>query len=235
MLREGETDMERKCLIACVAPFLTVLTLCAADGDLMATDTSAGFDVYTTGDLLYSAKSAEEVAALPPVVYRAGETVSVCAPNGAQTVLVSDASEAGTIVLSSSVIDAGGVWTFVNSADAKASLGVSWTVGGGGTLSSDESAAFCVDSMQKGPNRRISLNASPAVAYSGMDWKPSLPRGGDLTIVSPSGVTHESTGEVSENFTFDKSGVWMVTLYPKQGSICEALISVIGGFHVVVR
>ena len=227
--------MKRRLLVVCIASFLSAQTLCAADGDLLATDTSEGFVVYTSDDSLYSAKSAEEVAALPPVVYRAGETVSVCAPNGAETVLVSDASEAGAIVLPSSVIDAGGVWTFVNSADAKASLGVSWTVGGGGTLFSDESAAFCVDSMQKGPNRRISLNASPAVAYSGMDWKPSLPRGGDLTIVSPSGVTHESTGEVSENFTFDKSGVWMVTLSPKQGSICEALISVIGGFHVVVR
>lgn len=228
-------DMKRRLLVICIASFLSAQTLCAADGDLLATDTSEGFVVYTSDDSLYSAKSSAEVAALPPVAYRAGETVKIKTPNGTISTLVEAQSSGGTVSLTSSEIASGGAYTFVNSVQGEARVGVSWSLGGGGTLSSYESTAFRVDSIQDGPNRRTSMSAAPAVAYSGNDWKSGLSRGGDLTIVSPLGVTHQFTGEGAQTFPFDKSGVWKVTLSPKQGSICEALISVMNGFYVVVQ
>ena len=234
MLRKGGMDMKRKCLTVCVASFLATLTLCAADGDLLATDTSAEFDVYATVDSLYSAKSSVEVAALPPVAYRAGETVTIKSPSGATSTLVVAPSTDGTVRLASSDIPSGGVYTIVNSAQGEAKIGASWSMGGGGTLASVFSGAYVVDSVAEGPNRTTSRIAAPSVAYAGGDWRDWMDRRGTLTFLSPSGQATQRTGTFAEPFAFRESGVWTVTLVPLVGATCSAEITVVNGFVFAV-
>lgn len=232
--RKGEMDMKRKCLCFCAASLLAMSTLCAADGDLLATDTSAEFDVYATEYPLYSAKSYVEVSALPSVAYRAGETVTIKSPSGATSTLVVAPSTDGTVRLASSDIPSGGVYTIVNSAQGEAKIGASWSMGGGGTLASVLSGAYVVDSVAEGPNRTTSRIAAPPVSYVGDDWRDGVARGGTLTFLAPSGQSTQRTGSVAEPFAFRESGVWTVTLVPLVGATCSAEITVVNGFVFAV-
>ena len=86
-------------LLICAASLAGACALNAADGDLLAEDaTGATFDVYSADGATYAAKSATEIAALPCVTYRAGETVTAEKWNGDETSLVASAASAGSAV-----------------------------------------------------------------------------------------------------------------------------------------
>lgn len=105
-----------------------ILPLFAVDGTLLAeSGNSPAFSVYSADGATYATSSAAEIAALPPVFSRSGETVTLTSPGGGATPLTSSSL--------ASVLGAGGVWTLVNPAQGSARVGVAWKVyGDGGTL-----------------------------------------------------------------------------------------------------
>ena len=78
-------------------------------GDVIASSSaSPAFSLYTTDGTTYSAVSAAEIAALPPVVWLEGDTVTQTSPAGVVTVHVTDAATKGSVSLAS--LDAGGIY-----------------------------------------------------------------------------------------------------------------------------
>ena len=217
----------------CIALGMSVvLPLFAVDGELLAeSGDSPTFSVYSADGATYATGSTAEIAALPPVVSRSGETVTVTSPSGGLTPL-SSSSLAG-------VLDAGGVWTLVNSAQGSARVGVAWNVySDGGTLASGGAAGtYDVDSEQFGPDRRIRITDMLPVAYTGDDWAGDAMAAATLTFVSPEGIstTLNLTGTgATTQFRFGKSGNWTVTLEMANGSTRTAVIRVIGGLTIII-
>ena len=229
--------MKRKVLLLCAASFAGTCALRAADGTLLAeTTAAASFDIYTSGNATYGAASAAEVALLPRVTWRIGETVTATARDGVTTTLASSAASAGS---SAFTPDKGGVWTLANSAQGEASVGVAWAVNGdGGTLASGGAASpFGIDSMQEGPDRRTTLRDLLPVSYSGDNWIGDAAKASSLTFVSPVGVqtTLNRTGTGATQFAFDKPGNWTVRLAMSDNTVREAVVFISGGFVIVIR
>jgi len=103
---------------------IPIYALCVICGSALADDTplaaTAAPYAYALDTLASPRlfKTAADVAARP-VPYRTGETVSLSAPNGAASALVSDAASAGTVALP---INAGGLWTATNSKQGTATF-----------------------------------------------------------------------------------------------------------------
>ncbi len=103
---------------------IPIYALCVICGAALADDTplaaTAAPYAYALDTLASPRlfKTAADVAARP-VPYRTGETVSLSAPNGAASALVSDAASAGTVALP---INAGGLWTATNSKQGTATF-----------------------------------------------------------------------------------------------------------------
>lgn len=205
-------------------------SLLAVDGTLLAqSGGSPAFAVYSVDGATYGAATSAEIAALPPVFSCAGETVTATSPGGGVTTLASP-----SLV---SVLNAGGIWTLVNSVQGSAFVGVAWAVyDDGGTLASGAaSESYGVDSKQQGPDRKVKLTDLLPVAYSGDDWVGDATAAATLTFVSPDGAetTLDLAGTgATMQFRFTTSGNWTVTLTMTDGSTRTAVISICGGFVI---
>lgn len=212
---------------------VAALPLFAEDGTLLAeSGDSPEFSVYSASGATYSAaKSASsEIAALPPVFSRAGETVTATPPSGSNVKTLSSPSLV-------SVLDEGGVWSLFNSVQGSARIGVAWAVyDDGGTLASSASSGdYGVDSKQPGPDRKARLENMLPVSYSGDNWVRDVSAAATLTFVSPDGdetVLNLTGAGATTQFRFDKSGSWTVTLTMADGATRTALINVSGGLVI---
>ena len=229
--------MKRKLLTLCAASLAGACALNAADGDLLAEDaTGATFEVYSADGATYVAKSAAEIAALPSVTWRTGETVTATKWNGDATTLAASAASAGSGAFAP---DAGGVWTLVNSSQGTAYVCIPWSVYGDGmSVASAASPDFAVDSSQEGPDRTTKRKEAPAVAYTGDSWGGDASKAATLTFTDPDGAATEValTGSGATPFNFNKSGVWRVHLAMADGRTEEAVVTVIGiGTMLIIR
>lgn len=228
--------MRRRFLVFCVASLAGTCALNAADGDLLAEDTTgATFDVYSADNATYATKSAAEIAALPHVTYRVGETVTAVKWNGDETSLVVSAVSAGSTAFAP---DAGGVWILTNSAQETARICVPWSVYGDSmSLTSAASPAYAADSRQNGPNRVTRRKEAPSVAYTGDNWVGDVSKVATLTFTSPSGTatTLNRTGTGAISFNFNEVGNWTVQLAMADGTIRNATITINGGFTITIQ
>ena len=219
--------MKRKLLTLCAASLAGACALEAADGDLIAEDTTgAAFAVYSTDDATYAAKSTAEIAALPSVTWRAGETVTAAKWNGDATMLATSAASDGS---GSFAPNAGGAWTLVNSRQGTAYICVPWSVFGDSmSVTSVASPTYAADSRQEGPDRTTRRKEAPAVSYTGDNWLGDAAKAATLTFISPGGVTttldREGTGSAS--FDFNELGDWTVVLAMADGSTRTAVVSI---------
>ena len=229
--------MKRKLLVLSAASFAGMCALNAADGDLLAEDTTgATFEVYSADGATYAAKSAAEIAALPSVTWRAGETVTAAKWNGDTTTLATSAASDGS---GSFAPNAGGAWTLVNSKQGTAYICVPWSVFGDSmSVTSGASPAYAADSNQEGPNRTTRRKDAPAVAYTGDNWVGDAAKAATLTFTSPSGkaTTLNRTGTGAASFNFNELGDWTVLLAMADGSTRTAVVSVDGlGFMLLFK
>ena len=211
-----------------------VQPLHATDGELLVqSDDSAPFAVYSVDDAVYATSSLSEIASLPPVFSRPGETVTATSPSGVAAIL-------GSASLAS-VLNAGGVWTLANSVHGFARIGVAWAVyGDGGTLATGGAAeAYAADSMQSGPNRRIHFHDVLPVAYTGDNWVGDASKAATVTFTPPAGsgldpTTLNLTGTGTQSFAFQKPGLWTVRLTMSNGMVREATVNISTGMMLIV-
>jgi len=183
----------------------------AGRADVNETSSPVSFRIDTTGPA-YSVVSLEEAASCP-VTWRKGETVTVVAPNGTETTLVSDAASAGYANFS---LSGGGLWHFSNSVSGSAVVGVPWSVhNDGGSLMTSASQAGLIDTAKEGPDRRMVLNKTMPVAYSGDGWLKADPSAAStLTFTSPSGdsTVENLAGAGGVPFHPTQRGTWTLSL-----------------------
>ena len=228
--------MKRKLLVLCAASLAGACALNAADGDLLAEDTTgATFEVYSADGATYAAKSAAEIAALPSVTWRAGETVTAAKWNGDTSTLASSAASDGSGAFAP---NAGGVWTLVNSKQGTAYICVPWSVFGDSmSVTSSASPTYTADSKQEGPNRITKRKDAPDVAYTGDNWVGDAAKAATLTFTSPSGktTTLNRTGTGTTSFSFNEQGDWTVLLAMADGLTRTAVITINGGFMLIIQ
>ena len=222
--------------------------LWAADEQL-AVSGDASFALDTSDEIASPivVSSAAELAALRGVAYRIGETVTATAPNGTETVLVSDANATGAVAFSPA---SGGYWTLSNSSLETAKFLVAWAVNGDvdtAIVSSADYGAYWLDTVQAGPDRKAKKREVPPVAYSGDDWaavatSATLPAA-TVTFTPPEGSGLEATtwddlpgGNGARAFTFNARGVWTVTLTFADNTTRTAQIDIqTAGFMIIVK
>lgn len=228
--------MKRKLLTLCAASLAGMCALSAADGNLLAEDaTGATFEVYSADGATYAAKSVAEIAALPPVTWRVGETVTATKWNGDATMLATSAASDGSGAFAP---NAGGVWTFVNSKQGTAYVCIPWSVFGDSmSVTSAASPDFAADSKQEGPNRTARRKEAPAVAYTGDSWVGDAAKAATLTFTSPSGAatTVNRTGSGAIAFNFNEVGNWTVQLAMADGTTLSAVIFIDGGTILYIQ
>jgi len=212
----------------------TLALACNADS-ILATSADVAFKLDTTGPA-YSVASLGAVTSMLPTTWRKGETVTVTAPNGTVTTLVTDAGSAGA---QSFAPTAGGLWHFSNSASGSATLGVPWSVfGDGGELATGADAAgIIVDTKEPGPNRRVrDWNVLP-IAYSGDSWLRSESAASTLTLTSPSGEVVEEplVGTGCYRYSPTENGKWHVVLSSSAGTLESELRLLPYGFCLFFR
>lgn len=105
--------MRKRHALALIAALAAGLPLCGA-GDTPVAETTFGdtFSLDTAGSPR-ALKTQADIAALRSATYRAGETVTLAAPGGSPTALVTAAAADGTVAIPVTAI--GGVWTLANS------------------------------------------------------------------------------------------------------------------------
>ena len=210
--------MKGKRLLFCAISVACGAALWAADEQL-AVSGDASFALDTSEEIASPivVSSAAELAALRGVAYRIGETVTATAPNGTETVLVSDANATGAVAFSPA---SGGYWTLSNSSLETAKFLVAWAVNGDvdtAIVSSADYGAYWLDTVQAGPDRKTKKGEVPPIAYSGDDWAGDLSKAATVTFTPPDGsgleaTTWNKTGKGAEPFIFNAKGVWTVTL-----------------------
>ena len=191
--------------------------------------------MYSADGATYAARSTAEIAALPSVTWRAGETVTAAKWNGDTTTLATSAASDGS---GSFAPNAGGVWTLVNSKQGTAYICVPWSVFGDSmSVTSDTSSAYAADSKQEGPNRTTRRKEAPAVAYTGDNWVGDAAKAATLTFTSPSGktTTLNRTGSGATLFNFNEVGDWTVQLAMADGSTRTSVITINGGFMMSIQ
>ena len=238
--------MKGKRLLFCAISVACGTALWAADEQL-AVSGDASFALDTSDEIASPivVSSAAELAALRGVAYRIGETVTATAPNGTETVLVSDANATGAVAFSPA---SGGYWTLSNSSLETAKFLVAWAVNGDvdtAIVSSADYGAYWLDTVQAGPDRKLKKREVPPVAYSGDDWaavatSATLPAS-TITFTPPEGsgletMTWNKTGDGAGTFTFGAKGDWTVTLAFADGTTRTATIAIeSAGFTLTVR
>lgn len=221
--------MKRALLLLCAASLAG--TLRAADGDLLAEtqSPSPAFAVWASDGATWVVASAADIAALPPVAWRAGETTTATHCDGTAVTLVSAAATDGS-ASAASILVSGGVWTFENTVLGTARVGIPWTIfNDGGTLvSGAASLEFKVDAKQAGPDRQISRQDIPPVAWTGDHWAGSATVATTLTLAPPTGAATvwNRTGSGAEAFDFTPAGVWTATLAMADGSSLVATLDI---------
>lgn len=226
-----------KKLLLSVLSCASAATLYAVDGVLLADSPSpATFSVYASDTASYVVTSLVDIAALPPVAWNAGDTVTAISGRGVATILADDAVSAGSVAFPPS--SSGGVWTLVSSSEGTAKIGIPWFVyGDSGLLASGVSDAYIVDSRLAGPDRSVVRKEAPPVAYSGDEWIGVASKTATLTLAPSVGeatvLALDGTGVTPFNFTAD---TWTVTLAADGYPTRAAQINVkSGGFFVVFR
>ena len=205
--------------------FAGAFALHAADGDVLATTGSAASFKFNTSEVspfaMASTADATALLAEQPVTWRAGETVSMEAPDGTATT-VSTAS-AGSYAFSPT---SSGVWTLSNSEGGKVYVSVPWAVTGGAVCTSGASA-FAVDTKECGPNRKSLKKEVLPIAYSGDGWCRSRIAVSTLTLTSPTGgVTSVAlTGTGAVPVTFSQTGDWILSLAMDDGTTLAGVLT----------
>ena len=99
-----------------------------------------------------------------------------------------------------------GVWRLVSSSD--------------GSLYTWAQIEYRADARGDGSNRRSRSDTVPPVSYSGDNWIGDMSKAAKLTFVAPDGTETvlNRTGSGVENFAFDTTGHWTITLEMADGS-----------------
>ena len=190
--------------------------------------------------------SSAELAA-KQVTYRAGETVTLTAPDGTTATVVADAAAAGgvTLTVGAGGLSSDGLWRLDNSNGSVAFVGVAWETFGAAWRQAGDGRTMALDTLAEGPDRKLKKREVPPVAYSGDDWavvatSATLPAS-TITFTPPEGsgletTTWNKTGDGAEAFTFGTTGDWTVTLAFADGTTRTATIAIeSAGFTLTVR
>ena len=208
--------------------FAGAFALHAADGDVLATTGSAASFKFNTSEVspfaMASTADATALFAEQPVTWRAGETVSMEAPDGTATTVSTALS--GTYAFSPA---SSGVWSLSNSEGGKVYVSVPWAVTGGAVCTSGASA-FAVDTKECGPNRKSLKKEVLPIAYSGEGWCRSRIAVSTLTLTSPTGaVTSVAlTGTGAVPVTFSQTGDWILSLAMDDGTTLAGVLTLAG-------
>lgn len=217
---------------------------------LLADEESAAFRVTSdalpislhTSSGTIRASSAE--LASRPVTYRAGETVTLTAPDGTAATVVANAADAGWATLTVGAggdLTSDGLWRIDNSNGGTAFFGVAWGTFGEGWRERSDDSALTLDTTGEGPDRKLKRRETPPVAYSGDDWQGDLAKAATLTFTPPDGGAAQTpaldpAGTGAKSFTFDKPGDWTVTLTFADGTTRTAIVTIENpGFLLIVR
>ena len=167
-------------------------------------------------------RSSSGVLATRLVTYRAGETVTLTAPDGTAATVVANAADAGganLVVGAGGDLSSDGLWRLDNSNGGTAFFGVAWGTLGEWWRQQSGNSALMLDTIGEGPDRKLKKAETPPVAYSGDDWKGDLAKAATVTFTPPegSGLTattwnRSNPGTGAAAFTFNAKGVWTVTL-----------------------
>lgn len=206
-------------------------------GEDIATSEAVSFRFNTVSPIIIDSVADKDAFSDWPISYRTGETVTVTSPSGETTTLVSSAAADGAQAY---VPTSGGLWTFANSNGDTAAVGVSWAVYGE-EWSLDATSSLMLHTEGEGPNRKLKRSEAPPVAYSGDDWAGDLSKAATLTFTPPEGselaaTTWNKTGRGASAFTFNKKGVWTVTLKFADNTTRTAHIDIqASGFIIIVK
>lgn len=166
------------------------------------------------------------------ITYREGETVSVTSPNGVTTAL---SGSGGTIEY---VPASGGLWTFANSNGQTAFVGVDWSVHDDAPAPATGTANLVwLETVNEGPDRKITSNDRPSVAYSDATFAGTLAGAVTLKLTSPSGdeTTYtKAAGENAKSVRLTK-GVWTVVLTSSAGTSTAHITVTPGGIVLIVK
>ena len=231
---------------ACVvAAGATLSTAAFAEGEEEAVDFRVTSDAVAialhTDDAALRFSSAELAA--KQVTYRAGETVTLTAPDGTTATVVADAAAAGgaTLAVGAGGLSSDGLWRLDNSNGSVAFVGVAWETFGAAWRQASDGRTMALDTLAEGPDRKLKKSEVPPVAYSGDDWAGDITKAATVTFTPPesSGVeatTWNKTGKGAEAFTFNAKGDWTVTLAFADGTTKTATVTIKStGFTLVVR
>lgn len=231
---------------ACVvAAGATLSTAAFAEGEEEAADFRVTSDAVAialhTDDAALRFSSAELAA--KQVTYRAGETVTLIAPDGTTATVVADAAAAGgaTLAVGAGGLSSDGLWRLDNSNGSVAFVGVAWETFGAAWRQAGDGRTMALDTLAEGPDRKLKKSEVPPVAYSGDDWTGDITKAATVTFTPPesSGVeatTWNKTGSSAEAFTFNAKGVWTVTLTFADNTTRTAHINIqTAGFVLIVK
>ena len=231
---------------ACVvAAGATLSTAAFAEGEEEAVDFRVTSDAVAinlhTDDAALRFSSAELAA--KQVTYRAGETVTLTAPDGTTATVVADAAAAGgaTLAVGAGGLSSDGLWRLDNSNGSVAFVGVAWETFGAAWRQAGDGRSMALDTLAEGPDRKLKKSEVPPVAYSGDDWAGDLSKAATITFTPPEGAglgatTWNKTGKGAEAFTFNAKGDWTVTLAFADGTTKTATITIeFAGFMLIVR
>ena len=205
---------------ACVVAAGAFLPAAAfAEGEEEAVDFRVTSDAVAinlhTDDAALRFSSAELAA--KQVTYRAGETVTLTAPDGTTATVVADAAVAGgaTLAVGAGGLSSDGLWRLDNSNGSVAFVGVAWETFGAAWRQAGDGRSMALDTLAEGPDRRLKKSEIPPVAYSGDDWLGDLTKAATVTFTSPGGsvTTWSKTGTGADTFTFGERGTWTVRMW----------------------
>ena len=231
---------------ACVvAAGATLSTAAFAEGEEEAVDFRVTSDAVAialhTDDAALRFSSAELAA--KQVTYRAGETVTLTAPDGTTATVVADAAAAGgvTLTVGAGGLSCDGLWRLDNSNGSVAFVGVAWETFDAAWRQAGDGRTAALDTVGEGPDRKLKKREVPPVAYSGDDWAGDLSKASTITFTPPEGSGLEATawnrtGDGAETFVFGATGDWTVTLAFADGTTRTATIAIeSAGFMLTVR
>ena len=158
------------------------------------------------------------------ITYRDGETVTVALSGSGGTIEYVPAS--------------GGLWTFANSNGQTALVGVDWSVHDDAPAPATGTANLVwLETVNEGPDRKITSNDRPSVAYSDATFAGTLAGAVTLTLTSPSGeeTTYtKAAGEDAKSVRLTK-GVWTVVLTSSAGTSTAHITVTPGGMVLIVK
>ena len=228
-----KTEVHMNKSLIFILGFAGAFALHAADGDVLATTGSAASFKFNTSEVspfaMASTADATALFAEQPVTWRAGETVSMEAPDGTATTVSTALS--GTYAFSPA---SSGVWSLSNSDGGKVYVSIPWAITGGAICTSGASA-FAVDTKESGPNRKSYKKEVLPIAYSGDGWCGSKTSASTLTLTSPTGAAAATpfTGVGTMTFVPDKIGNWAASLALEDGTTLSSVLTIIGHGFII--